>query len=159
MKKNDLLAVFAASVLILTPALSSAQHTHDHGSSGSGMKMDTREVLAEGLKITFQIMANPEHRKMLREMKMKDDLEAGTTHNVTVTLTDPASQKLITDATVSMKVVGPTGKDQIKSLKYESTMKSHDAYFNLPDKGRYELLVLVRQGERRITAGIYYELR
>jgi hypothetical protein len=58
-----------------------------------------------------------------------------------------------------MKVVDPSGKEQIKSLKYEGSMKSFDAYFNLPDKGRYELLVLIRQGERRTTAGVYYDLK
>ena len=159
MKKSNYLAVFFASVVILAPALSSAQHAHGHGSSGGGMKMDTREVLVEGVKVTFQIMANPEHRKMLKEMKMKDDIEAGTTHNVTVSLSDPATQRPITDATVSMKVVDPSGKEQIKNLKYEGSMKSFDAYFNLPDKGRYELLVLIRQGDRRTTAGVYYDLK
>lgn len=159
MKKFNFLAVFFASVVILAPALSSAQHVHGQGSGGGGMKMDTREVLVEGLKITFQIMANDEHRKMLKEMKMKDDIEAGTTHNVTVTLTDPSTQKQITDAAVSMKVVGPTGQDQLKSLKYEGSMKSYDAYFKMPDRGRYELLVLIRQGDLKRTAGVYYELK
>lgn len=159
MKKSNYVAVFFAAIVILAPALASAQHAHGHGSSGGGMKMDTREVLVEGVKVTFQIMANDEHRKMLKEMKMKDDIEAGTTHNVTVTLTDPSTQKQLTDAAVSMKVVDPAGKEQIKSLKYEGSMKSHDAYFNMPDKGRYELLVLIRQADRRTTAGVYYDLK
>lgn len=123
------------------------------------MKMDTREVLVEGLKVTFQIMANAEHLKMLKDMKMKDDIEAGTTHNVTITLTDQATQKQITDAAVSMKVVDPKGKDQIKNLKYESSMKSYDGYFNLPEKGKYELLVLIKSGDQKKTAGINYELK
>lgn len=123
------------------------------------MKMDTREVLVEGFKVTFQIMANAEHRKMLKDMKMKDDIEAGTTHNVTVVLTDQATQKQITDAAVSMKVVDPKGKDQIKNLKYESSMKSFDGYFDLPEKGKYELLVLIKTGDQKKTAGINYELK
>jgi len=123
------------------------------------MKMDTREVLVEGVKVTFQIMANVEHRKMLKDMKMKDDIESGTTHNVTLVLTDQATQKEITDAAVSMKVVDPAGKDQIKSLKYESSMKSYDAYFNMTGKGKYELLVLVKTGDQKRTAGINYELK
>jgi hypothetical protein len=159
MKKTNWLALCVAIAAMATPAVSSAQHVHGHGSGGGGMKMDTLEVLVEGLKVTFQIMANPENRKMLKEMKMKDDIEAGTTHNVTVTLTDPATQTSITDAAVSMKVIDPTGAEQIKRLKYEGSMKSFDAYFNLPDKGRYELLVLIRQGDRRTTAGVYYELK
>lgn len=47
---------------------------------------------------------------MLKDMKMKDDIEAGTTHNVTVILTDQATQKPITDASVSMKVVDPNDR-------------------------------------------------
>jgi hypothetical protein len=95
---------------------------------------------------------------MLKDMKMKDDIEAGTTHNVTVILTDQTTQKPITDASVSMKVVDPKGKDQIKSLKYESSMQSFDAYFNMPAKGRYELLILVKAGDVKKTAGVYYDL-
>ena len=158
MKKYKWLVLGLVLVGMLVPALSSAQHTHGQGSGGGSMKMDTREVLVEGVKVTFQIMANAEHRKMLKDMKMKEDIEQGTTHNVTVILTDQATQKQISDAAVSMKVVDPKGKDQIKNLKYESSMKSYDGYFNLPEKGKYELLVLIKAGDQRKTAGIYYEL-
>jgi hypothetical protein len=151
----DLSAVTAAITMV--PAFCAAQH--GHGSTGGSMKMDTREVLVEGVKVTFQIMANTEHRKMLQDMKMKVDVEAGTTHNVTVVLTDQGTQKGITDAAVSMKMVDPKGKDQIKSLKYESSMKSYDAYFNMPEKGKYELLVLIKTGDQKKTAGTYYELK
>ena len=58
-----------------------------------------------------------------------------------------------------MKVVDPKGKDQIKNLKYESSMKSYDGYFNLPEKGKYELLVLIKAGDQKKTAGINYELK
>jgi len=159
MKKYKWLALSIAVVGMLVPAMSSAQHTHGHGSSGSSMKMDTREVLVEGVKVTFQIMANAEHRKMLKDMKMKDDIETGTTHNITIVLTDQSTQKEITDAAVSMKVVDSRGKDQIKNLKYESSMKSYDGYFNLPEKGKYELLVLIKTGDQKKTAGIYYEMK
>lgn len=159
MKRYKWLAVGLAVVGMLAPKLSSAQHTHGQGSGGGSMKMDTREVLVEGVKVTFQIMANAEHRKMLKDMKMKDDIEAGTTHNITVVLTDQSTQKEITDAAVSMKVVDPKGKDQIKNLKYETSMKSYDTYFNLPEKGKYELLVLIKAGDQKKTAGIYYELK
>lgn len=159
MKIRELLALFTAALLSLAPVVSSAQHSHSHGSSKGGMAMETREVLVDDLKVTFHIMANAEHRKMLKEMKMKEDIEAGTTHNISVTLTDPAGPKTFAEAAVTMKVVDPSGKDQIKPLRYEGSMKSFDAYFNLPQKGRYELLVLIRQGERRTTAGIYYDLK
>jgi hypothetical protein len=135
-----------------------AQHSHG-GMGSSTMKMDTKEVLVEGAKVTFQIMANEEHQKMLKDMKMKEDIEPGTTHNITVTLKDEKSQKEVTDATVNMKVVDPAGKDQIKPLKYDDSMKSYDAYFNLKEKGKYQVIILFKAGEKKSTAGIYYEIK
>jgi hypothetical protein len=126
---------------------------------GTPMKMDTKEVLVEGAKVTFQIMANDEHGKMLEDMKMKEDIEPGTTHNITVTLKDEKTLKEITNAQISMKVIDPKGKDQIKPLKYEGEMKSYDAYFNLPEKGKYQVMILFKVGDQKRTAGIYYELR
>ena len=38
-------------------------------------------------------------------------------------------------------------------------MKSYDGYFNLPEKGKYELLVLIKSGDQKKTAGINYELK
>jgi hypothetical protein len=153
------IVVLAVSVLVFCGqgSISLAQHNHG-GMSMGAMKMDTKEVLVEGTKVTFQIMVNSEHQKMLKDMKMKEDIEAGTTHNITVTLKDEKSQKEITNAEITMKVVDPKGKDQIKSLKYENDMKSYDAYFNLPDKGKYQVMVLVKQGEQKKTAGIYYDV-
>ena len=155
-----LMTVVALSVVGLFGfvSLSSGQHMHG-GMSGSSMKMDTKEVLVEGTKVTFQIMANGEHQKMLKDMKMKEDIEAGTTHNITVTLKDDKSQKEITNADITMKVVDPKGKDQIKTLKYDDSMKSYDAFFNLPEKGKYQVMVLVKQGDQKKTAGIYYEIK
>jgi hypothetical protein len=138
-------------------SLSLAQHSHG-GMSGSAMKMDTREVLVEGTKVTFQIMANAEHQKMLKDMKMKEDVEAGTSHNITVTLKDEKSQKEVTNAEITMKVVDPKGKDQIKALKFDKDMKSYDAYFTLSEKGKYQVMVLVKQGDQKKTAGIYYDV-
>jgi len=127
--------------------------------SMGSMQMETKEVLVEGVKVTFQVMANNEHQKMLRDMKMKEDIEPGTTHNITVTLKDAKTQKDITNAQITMKVVDPKGKDQIKPMKYEDMMKSYDAYFNLPEKGKYQVMILAKMGERKITAGIYYDLK
>jgi len=136
-----------------------AQHSHGGMSMGTPMKMDTKEVLVEGVKVTFQMMANDEHQKMLKDMKMKEDIEPGTTHNITVTLKDEKTQKEMANAQISMKVVDPKGKDQIKTLKYEGEMKSYDAYFNLPEKGKYKIMILAKVGEKKTTAGIYYEVK
>jgi len=153
-----LLSVVVVSLFVLS-SVCLAQHSHGGMSMGSSMKMDTKEVLVEGVKVTFQMMANDEHQKMLKDMKMKEDIEPATTHNITATLKDAKTQKDITNAQVTMKVVDPKGKDQIKSMKYEDMMKSYDAYFNLPEKGKYQLMILAKMGEKKITAGIYYEIK
>jgi predicted thioesterase len=140
-------------------SVSLAQHSHGGMSTGTPMKMDSKDVLVEGVKVSFQIMANDEHKKMLKDMKMKEDVEAGTTHNITVTLKDEKTQKEITEAQINMKVIDPKGKDQIKALKYEDMMKSYDAYFNLPEKGKYQVMILFKIREQKRTAGIYYEVK
>ncbi len=98
MKK--LISIFGILILNLFPftSLSLAQHSHGGMSTGTSMKSDTKEVLVEGVKVTFQMMANDEHKKMLKDMKMKEDIESGTTHNITVTLKDEKTQKEITNA-------------------------------------------------------------
>ena len=77
----------------------------------------------------------------------------------TVLLKDEKTQKEITNAQITMKVIDPKGQDQIKSLQYEDAMKSYDAYFKLPDKGKYQVIMLFKIGEQKRTAGIYYEIK
>ena len=156
-----LLSVLGFLVLTLSvfSSLALAQHSHG-GMTGGSMKMETKDVLVEGVKVSFMVMANESHKKMLKDMKMKEDVEVGTTHNITVTLKDEKTQKEIPDAQINMKVVDPKGKDQIKPLKYEGEMKSYDAYFNLPEKGKYQVMVLFKVGDKKpIPAGIYYEIK
>jgi len=155
-KVVSILGILLLNLFIFT-SLSFAQNSHGHGAAP--MKMDTREVIVEGVKITFQIMGNQEHKKMLKDMKMKEDIEPGTTHNITVTLKDEKAQKEIGNAQINMKVVDPKGKDQIKALKYEEMMKSYDAYFNLPEKGKYQVMILFKIRDQKRTAGIYYEVK
>ncbi len=71
----------------------------------------------EGIRVTFQIMTNDEHKKMLKDMKMKEDIEPGTTYNTTVILKDEKTQKEITNSQISMKLVDQKGinsKDRYK---------------------------------------------
>ena len=117
MKRLVSVVVMLVVGLFVLSSVSLAQHAHGGMSKGETMKMDTKDVLVEGVKVTFQIMANEEHKKMLKDMKMKEDIEPGTTHIIGVTLKDEKTQKEITDAQITMKVVDPKGKDQIKPLK------------------------------------------
>jgi hypothetical protein len=156
-KLLSVLGILVVGVFFLS-SVSLAQHSHG-GMSGGSMKMETKDVIVEGIKVSFMVMANENHKKMLADMKMKEDIEPGSTHNITVILKDDKTQKEITDAQINMKVVDPKGKDQIKPLKYEGEMKSYDAYFNLPEKGKYQIMILAKVGEKKTTAGIYYEVK
>jgi hypothetical protein len=158
MKKWILVLITAAAASLAIPSMTLAQHAHGQGAAaGGGMKMDTREVLVEGVKVVFQIMTNAEHQKMLTDMKSKEEPEKGTTHNVTVVLTDEKTKKEIMDAQVKMKLIDPKGADQVKSLRVSEAMKSYDNYFNLADKGQYQLLVAFKVGEQTRNAGVYYD--
>jgi hypothetical protein len=159
MKRWGLVLAVFVSGLFFVSSLSFAQHSHGGAMKSDGMKMETKDVLVEGTKISFSVMANDAHKKMLEEMKMKEDIAPGTTHNIAITLKDHKTQKEITDAQVTMKVVDPKGKDQIKPLKYEDMMKTYDAYFNLPEKGKYQVMILAKSGEKKITAGVYWEVK
>ncbi|RJQ65260.1 MAG: hypothetical protein C4530_01095 [Desulfobacteraceae bacterium] len=158
MKKSISASLAVLLFFVVLPAASLAQHQHG-GSAGQSMEMDTKEVLVEGVKVVFQIMDNKEHVKMLADMKMNEKPEAGTTHNITVVLMDDQAQKELTDAQVKMKVIDPGGKDQIKTLKAEKEMKSYDGYFNLSEKGKYQVLISFKNGEKTRNAGIYYDVK
>src|SRR4030043_1370693 len=156
-KLLSVLGIFVMGLFVLS-SVSLAQHGHGGMSKGEGMKMETKDVIVEGIKVSFMVMLNENHKKMLADMKMKEDIEPGTTHNITVILKDDKTQKEITDAQINMKVVDPKGKDQIKTLKNEGEMKSYDTYFNLPEKGKYQIMILFKIEDRKRTAGIYYEV-
>ena len=145
--------------LFFLSSFASAQHQHGGAPAGGAMKMESKDVLVEGVKVSFTVMVNDEHRKMLKDMNMKEDIEPGTTHNITVVLKDEKTGKEITNAQINMKVVDPKGKDQVKPLKYEESMKSYDAYFDLKEKGKYQVLILFKVGEQKRTAGIYHEIK
>ncbi|MFH1490023.1 MAG: hypothetical protein ABII06_14065 [Pseudomonadota bacterium] len=157
MKKRQRESILAIIILFLFPAPCLAQHQHE-STKGTAMKMYAEEIVVEGVRIAFQIMANKEHEKMLEEMGMKEKPEKGTTHNISVKLLNEATQEEITDAGVRMKVVNPKGMDQIKSLRLDGMMKSYSGYFNLSEKGKYELIIVFGIGEKKRNAGIYYEI-
>lgn len=151
------IAVFGLSVF---PSPSLAEHGH----MGAGahqqpaMKMDSTDIFVDGLQVTFMIMKNEMHKGMLAKMKMKDDLEAGTTHDVMVVIRDEKTGRELTDTRVTLKVIGPDENEQVKAANYKEMMRSYDAYFNLTDKGKYQVLALFELGGQKRSIGISYEI-
>lgn len=142
--------------LLLSPLPALSQSGHDHGATQGA---ESREVVVDQVKISFSVMDNASHRKMLQEMKMADTIVPGTTHNISVTLLNTQTGKQITDAAITMRVVKPDASDEIKPLVFEAMMKNYEAYFSLPQKGRHQILVLIRIGDQKKSAGITYTLQ
>jgi len=94
-----------------------------------------RSFLLEGVKASFSIMAMAEHKKMLKDMKMKVEVDPQATHNIAVTLTDTRSNQPIKDVVVKMKVIGPKGKEEIKVLDPIPAMNQYAGDFTLREKG------------------------
>jgi len=160
--------------IFLFPLPSFSQHQHG-GHSMPGMpgmegekKMEpslgqgtspTRTFLLDDVKASFSIMPMVEHKKMLKDMKMKVEVDPQATHNIAVTLTDTRSNLPISDAVVKMKVISPNGKDQVKLLDFIMGMNQYAGDFTLSEKGRYQILILFKAGGKKQAAGFYYLLK
>ena len=155
------LAVLFIAVFGLATLPSSSPAQHGHGGSGvqqkPAIKMGNTDVFADGIQITFMVMRNEMHKGMLEKMKMKDDLEPGTTHDIMVLIRDENAGKEITDAQVTLKVIGPDEKEQVKSANYKKMMRTYDAYFNLAEPGRYQVSVLFENGGKKRVIGFSYD--
>ena len=119
----------------------------------------TRTFLLDGVKASFSIMPMAEHKKMLRDMRMKIDVDPQGTHNIAVTLSDTRTNQPWTDAVVKMKVINPRGKDQVKLLDAIPAMNQYGQDFTLAEKGRYQILIRFQRGDRKGAAGFYYLLK
>lgn len=170
-------ALFILALLMevfLFPFPSIAQHQHG-GQSMPGMpgmegekKMEpsvgnetsaSRAFLLEGVKASFSLMPMAEHKKMLKDMKMKAEVDPQATHNIAVILTDTRSNLPIGDAVVKVKVIDPKGKEQVKLLDFTMAMNQYAGDFTLSGKGRYQILILLKAGGKKQAAGFYYAMK
>jgi hypothetical protein len=119
----------------------------------------SRTFLLDGVKASFSIMAMAEHKKMLKDMKMKVEVDPQATHNIAVTLTDTRSNLPISDAVVKMKVIDPKGKEQVKLLDFTMAMNQYSGDFSLSPKGKHQILILFKAGGKKQAAGFYYLLK
>lgn len=160
---------FLLLIWLLSPP-AAAQHTHHPGpGAGEEKKGQTaadpetssrRAFLLEGgIKAVFSITPMAEHKKMLLGMKMKVEVDPQATHNIAVILTDTGSNQPVLNAVVKMKVIPPKGQEQIKLLDAIPAMNQYGQDFSLTEKGRYQVLILFRNGGKKTGAGFYYRLR
>ena len=168
---RELFSAFLVFLLAfsLGPLSAVAQHAGHQAPAAAGEKKTeappgeetslTRTFLLEGFKTSFSIVALAEHKKMLKDMKMKIEVDPQATHNIALTLTDTRTNQMVSDAIVKMKVINPQGKDQIKLLDFTPAMNQYAGDFNLSDKGRYQILILFKSSGMKRAAGFYYNLK
>ncbi len=158
MKKVLLAALVPLFVSFSLTSLSFAEHGHMAAEKQPAMKMASTDVVADGLVVTFMVMPNSSHKNMLKNMKMEDDIEPGSTHNIMVLLKDEKTGEEFAGARVSLKVVDSDDGEQMKTASYKKMMRTYDAYFNLAKKGKYMITVLLDTGNQKRSIGLSYEM-
>ena len=146
--KNALIAVIAAVALGLS-SLALAASTHQghgdmstHGSGGMGQTQSSgtfaHQVADQGVRAEFQIMS-------MAGMNMKD--AGGATHHIMVTFVREGKNEQIRNVVGRIRVVSPSGKDQVETLKDYSGM--YAANFSFSEKGKYEVTCVFKADDKQ----------
>ena len=126
----------------------------DHGSKSGHEKMDhgkmentfTHEAVVDGVKAEFQVMT-------LASMNMKDP--EGNTHHVMAKFFDQKTKDQIKDTIGKIKVIAPSGKEQVTKLKDYSGIFAGN--FTVKEEGKHGIICLFKIGEKKRVAKFWYE--
>jgi hypothetical protein len=112
--------------------------TMEHGAKGETF---THQDVVEGVRAEFQMMS-------LASMNMKDP--EGNTHHIMVKFFKDSMNHQIKDIVGKIKVIGPSGNEQVESLKNYSGI--YAANFSFPEKGKYGVICLFKvEGQKRLV--------
>ena len=114
----------------------------EHGQTGATF---THQEVVEGVQAEFQVMT-------LASMNMKDS--QGKTHHIMVKLVDVSSQKQIGNAVGKIKLISPTGKEQVESLQNYSGILA--ANFTFDEKGEYGIICLFKVDGKKGLVKFWY---
>jgi hypothetical protein len=114
----------------------------EHGQTGGTF---THQEIVEGVQAEFQVMT-------LASMNMKDP--QGNTHHIMVKLVDVSSQKQIDNAVGKIKLISPTGKEQVESLQNYSGILA--ANFTFDEKGKYGVICLFNVDGKKGLVKFWY---
>ena len=64
----------------------------------------------------------------------------------------------LNEAVVKMKVISPGGKEEVKMLDQIPAMNQYSGDFALPEKGRYQILILFKAEGKKQAGGFYYRV-
>ncbi len=146
MKKCIILSTLLLVTLLCGGA--AAMEGMDHGNKGGGHEMGPFKHVekVDGIVAEFQVMS-------LASMNMKD--EAGATHHVMAGFKDEASGEKITDAIGRVKIVRPTGEEEVIDLKDYSGILA--ANFKAEEKGKYGIICLFMINGDKHVAKFWWE--
>ena len=129
------------------PSLAGAQHQghgdmSTHGSGGMGQTQSsgtyTHQVVDQGVRAEFQVMS-------MASMNMKD--AGGATHHIMVKFVREGTNEQIRNVMGRVRVLSPSGKEQVATLKDYSGM--YAANFSFTEKGKYEVTCVFKADEQQ----------
>ena len=132
---------------LVVPSLAGAQHQghgdmSTHGSGGMGQTQSsgtyTHQVVDQGVRADFQVMS-------MASMNMKD--AGGATHHIMVKFVREGTNEQIRNVMGRVRVLSPSGKEQVATLKDYSGM--YAANFSFPEKGKYEVTCVFKADEQQ----------
>ncbi len=105
----------------------------------------SHKAVVNGIQVEFQIMR-------LAGMKMKDP--GGATHHIMVKLFDDVTDHQIKKLVGKVKVIAPSGKDQVGSLKDYGGV--YAANFTFDEKGKWGVICLFKVENTKHTVKFWY---
>ena len=103
------------------------------------------QAVVEGIRAEFQVMS-------LASMNMKD--QRGATHHIMVKLFHDAMNHQVQNASGKIKVISPSGKEQIVSLKNYNGIFA--ANFTFREKGKYGVICLLKVDKQKHMFKFWY---
>jgi len=158
MRKTSVI-IAAALFAFSAPIASFAAMEHDHGSmpmehgsmkkehGGGMMSMGkaAHEAVVEGVKASFVVIDN---REMMKEMKMKES------HHIMVMFTEPKSGKHLSEGEVTVKVLAPDKKEEIKALM--EMEEGFGADFTMRKPGKYGVMAKFQLKDGKVRSAKFW---
>ena len=158
------LVIPAALLMFAVPAFAEMEHTQGHEghmqqeqqmAMPGGMEMHAMEI--DGFKVDFHIMDRKAFRKYMDDMgHTSHEMKEGMSHYVMLDITDPSGKK-IHRAQVKIKVIDP--KEKAEEKVGFPMMGSFGAEFDMPAKGKYQIMTLFKIKEEKHQGGFSHEMK
>ena len=145
----------AITILTIFAMVSPAYSAEGHGEHGAASSSKTSSAMPEGtyghkdvvdgIRAEFQIMS-------LESMNMKDP--KGATHHIMLRLFHDKMNHPIDKVVGKIKVVAPSGKEQIATLKDYNGIFA--ANFAFTEKGKYGVICLFKENGKKHVVKFWY---